>query len=171
MPPRIALRSIRATYEIKPKSYNAIKVIHLFGVVLFLGNIIVTALWKMLADRTREPAVIAYAQWLVTLTDWIFTAGGVVLILIGAYGMVAVGGLDLRQTWLVWGQSLFVLSGLIWVAMLIPTQIAQARLARAFAAGGPIPDSYWRLGRRWAIWGAIATIIPLCNLYFMVFKP
>jgi uncharacterized membrane protein len=152
-------------------SYNAFKVVHLLGVVLFLGNIIVTALWKMLADRTREPAVIAYAQWLVTLTDWIFTAGGVALILIGAYGMVAVGGLDLRQTWLVWGQSLFVISGVIWVAVLIPTQIAQARLARAFAAGGPIPDSYWRLGRRWAIWGVIATIVPLCNLYFMVFKP
>ena len=84
-------------------SYNAFRVIYLLGVVLFLGNIIVTALWKMLADRTREPAVIAYAQWLVTLTDWIFTAGGVVLIVIGAYGMVAVGGLDLRQTWLVWG--------------------------------------------------------------------
>jgi hypothetical protein len=41
----------------------------------------------------------------------------------------------------------------------------------AFAAGGPIPESYWRLGRRWAIWGAIATLVPLCNLYFMVFKP
>jgi hypothetical protein len=37
-------------------SYNAFKVVHLLGVVLFLGNIIVTALWKMLADRTREPA-------------------------------------------------------------------------------------------------------------------
>jgi hypothetical protein len=22
-----------------------------------------------------------------------------------------------------------------------------------------------------AIWGVIATIIPLCNLYFMIFKP
>src|SRR5580704_10822059 len=156
---------------ISSMSYNAFKVIHLLGVVLFLGNIIVTALWKMLADRTREPAVIAYAQWLVTLTDWIFSAGGVVLILIGAYGMAGVGSLALRQTWLVWGQSLFLLSGLIWVAVLIPTQIAQARQARAFAAGGPIPESYWRLGRRWAIWGVIATIVPLCNLYFMVFKP
>jgi uncharacterized membrane protein len=152
-------------------SYNAFKVVHLFGVVLFLGNIIVTAVWKMLADRTREPAVIAYAQRLVTLTDWIFTAGGAALIVIGAYGMVAVAGLDLRQTWLVWGQSLFVVSGVIWVVVLIPTQIAQARQAQAFAAGGAIPESYWRHGRRWAIWGAIATIIPLCNLYFMVFKP
>jgi uncharacterized membrane protein len=157
--------------EAKAMSYNAFKVVRLFGVVLFLGNIIVTALWKMLADCSREPTVIAFAQRLVTLTDWIFTAGGAALIVIGAYGMVAVGGLDLRQTWLIWGQSLFVVSGLIWVAVLIPTQIAQARQARAFAAGGPIPESYWRLGRRWAIWGAIATIIPLANLYFMVFKP
>jgi len=58
-------------------SYNAFKVVHLFGVVIFLGNIIVTALWKVMADRTDNPRIIAYAQRLVTLTDWIFTAGGV----------------------------------------------------------------------------------------------
>jgi len=152
-------------------SYNAFKVIHLFGVVLFLGNIIVTALWKVAADRTGEPQVIAYAQRLVTQTDWAFTAGGVVLILVGAYGMAYVGELDLTQTWLVWGQSLFVASGLIWVLVLIPTQTAQARQARSFAAGGAIPESYWRHGRRWMIWGILATVIPLANLYFMVFKP
>jgi uncharacterized membrane protein len=153
-------------------SYNAFKVIHLFGVIVFLGNIIVTGVWKVLADRTGEPSVVAYAQRLVTVTDWIFTAGGVVLILLGAYGMAFVADLDLSgQTWLVWGQSLFGASGLIWIVVLIPTQIAQARQARAFASGGAIPESYWRHGRRWALWGTIATIIPLANLYFMVFKP
>jgi uncharacterized membrane protein len=153
-------------------SYEAFKVVHLFGVVVFLGNIIVTALWKVMADRTGEARIIAYAQHLVTLTDWIFTAGGAVLILIGAYGMAAVAGLDLHgTTWLVWGQALLIASGLIWVAVLIPTQIAQARQARAFAEGGAIPDSYWRQSRRWMIWGIVATIVPLANLYIMVFKP
>ncbi|MEX2167475.1 MAG: DUF2269 domain-containing protein [Methyloceanibacter sp.] len=153
-------------------SYLAFKVIHILGVVLFLGNIIVTGVWKVLADRTLDPRTIAYAQDLVTLTDWIFTAGGVVLILIGAYGMVWVAGLNpLGSAWLIWGQSLFIASGIIWVAILIPTQIAQAREARAFADGGPIPESYWRHGRRWAIWGTIATLLPLANLYFMVVKP
>jgi uncharacterized membrane protein len=153
-------------------SYNAFKVVHLFGVVVFLGNIIVTALWKVMADRTGDARIIAYSQRLVTLTDWIFTAGGVVLILVGAYGMAAVAGLDLhRTTWLVWGQALLIASGVIWVVVLIPTQIAQARQARAFAQGGAIPDSYWRHGRRWMIWGVIATIVPLANLYVMVFKP
>lgn len=94
------------------------------------------------------------------------------MILVGAYGMAAVAGLDLRgTTWLFWGQTLFAASGLIWIAILIPTQIVQARQARAFANGGTIPGSYWRHGRRWAIWGTIATVVPLANLYFMVFKP
>jgi uncharacterized membrane protein len=153
-------------------SYNAFKVVHLFGVVAFLGNIIVTGVWKVMADRTEDARIIAYAQRLVTLTDWIFTAGGVVLILVGAYGMAAVAGLDLRgQTWLIWGQAFLGASGVIWVVVLIPTQIAQARQARAFAQDGAIPESYWRHGRRWIIWGAIATVIPLANLYVMVFKP
>jgi len=152
-------------------SYNAFKVVHLFGVVAFLGNIIVAAAWKTLADRTGDARVIAYAQRLVTITDWIFTGGGVVLLVVGAYGMVYAAGLDLRQTWLVWGQALLIVSGLIWVAVLIPVQSAQARLARGFAAGGPIPEVYWRYGRRWMVWGGLATLIPLANLYVMVFKP
>lgn len=53
------------------------------GVVLFPDNIIVTAVWKSLADQSREPRTIAYAQRLVTVTDWIFTLSGVVLILVG----------------------------------------------------------------------------------------
>jgi uncharacterized membrane protein len=153
-------------------SFEAFKAIHLLGVILFLGNIIVTGVWKVLADRTGEPRVIAYAQRLVTLTDWIFTAGGVALILIGAYGMAAVGHLDLRgPTWLVWGQAMFAASGVIWIVILVPTQLLQARQARAFGSGGAIPESYWRHGRRWLIWGTIATVIPLANIYFMVFKP
>jgi uncharacterized membrane protein len=143
-----------------------------FSVVLFLGNIIVTAVWKALADQTREPRTIAYAQRLVTVTDWIFTLGGIVLILVGGYGMVATAGLDpLGHAWLIWGQGLFIASAVIWVLFLIPTQMAQARIARSFKQGGPIPESYWRLGKRWAIWGTIATLLPLANLYFMVFKP
>lgn len=86
--------------------------------MLFLGNIIVTGVWKVLADNTGDPRTIAYAQNLVTLTDWTFTAGGVVLILIGAYGMVWVAGLNpLGPAWLIWGQSLFIASGIIWVAI------------------------------------------------------
>jgi hypothetical protein len=32
-------------------------------------------------------------------------------------------------------------------------------------------SAYWRLGGRWAIWGVLATLVPLADLYVMVFKP
>lgn len=36
-------------------TYLLFKTIHLLGVVVFLGNIIVTAWWKIMADRNGHP--------------------------------------------------------------------------------------------------------------------
>lgn len=153
-------------------SYNAWLTLHILGVVLFLGNIIVTALWKTLADRTRNPAVVAYGQRLVTITDIVFTATGVILIIVAGQVMAReFGGVFDGPAWLLWGWSLFIASGVIWLAILIPIEVLQERLARRFRDGSEIPDRYWRLSRLWAIFGAIATILPLINLYLMVFKP
>jgi uncharacterized membrane protein len=153
------------------ETYLALKSLHILGVVLFVGNIIVTGWWKVMADRTRHPAIVAFAQRQVTLTDWIFTFGGSSLVVVGAYANVYLHDLPLDAPWLVWGQAMFFLSGLLWVAILIPLQIRLARLARGFAGGGAIPDEYWRLNRVWLWVGILATVLPAANLYFMVFKP
>ncbi len=47
----------------------------------------------------------------------------------------------------------------------------QARLAKEFRDGSTIPDRYWRLSMLWAVFGVVATLLPLANLYFMIFKP
>jgi uncharacterized membrane protein len=152
-------------------TYTTFKMLHVLGVVLFLGDIIVTGVWKYRADVTGRPEVIAFAQRLVTLTDWVFTFGGAVLILIGGFGMIGVAGLDIRTTsWVKIGLALFLASGAIWAAILIPIQIAQARIARTFAGGGEIPERYWRLNRLWYVWGSLATILPLLNIYVMIEK-
>jgi uncharacterized membrane protein len=153
------------------QTYLALKSLHLLGVVLFVGNIVVTGWWKVMADRTRHPAIVAFAQRQVTMTDWLFTFGGSTLVVVGAYANVYLHDLPLDAPWLVWGQALFFLSGLLWVAILIPLQIRLARLARGFAGGGAIPDEYWRLNRVWLWVGILATVLPAANLYFMVFKP
>lgn len=146
--------------------------LHILGVVLFLGNIIVTAVWKTLADRTQSPPVVAYAQRLVTVTDIAFTATGVVLIIVSGQVMADdFGGVFSGPSWLTIGWSLFIASGVIWLAVLIPVEVMQARLARDFRDSHAIPDRYWRLSMIWAVFGAIATLLPLANLYFMVFKP
>jgi uncharacterized membrane protein len=152
-------------------SRDAWLLVHIAGVVLFIGNIVVTALWKTLADRTREPAVVAFAQRLVTVTDVAFTATGAALIAISgpvlADDLGGIGG----PAWLTLGFSLFIASGVIWAVVLIPIQIAQSRLARRFRSESSIPPRYWQLARLWAVFGAVATILPLANLYLMVVKP
>lgn len=152
-------------------SRDAWLLVHVTGVVVFLGNIVVTAVWKLLADRTRQPAVVAFAQRLVTVTDVAFTGTGAALIAISgpilAEDLGGIGG----ATWITLGFSFFIASGVIWAAVLIPIQIAQSRLVRQFRREAKIPDRYWRLSFLWAIFGAVATLLPLANLYLMIFKP
>jgi uncharacterized membrane protein len=139
--------------------------------VIFLGNIIVTAVWKALADRTRSPAIVAFSQRLVTVTDFAFTAVGVALIAITGPMMARQFGGVGATRWLTWGPGLFAASGVIWVLVLIPVQVMQARMAKAFASAPEIPPQYWKLSAIWNVAGAVATLLPLLNLYVMVFKP
>ena len=39
--------------------YAGLKTLHLIGVVLLVGNAIVTLIWKLAADRTRDPRILA----------------------------------------------------------------------------------------------------------------
>ncbi len=151
-------------------SYLWLKTIHIVGVILFLGNIIITGWWKNLADRTKNPQVIAFAQRQVTLTDYFFTAGGSVMLFIAGALNVWLHGLSYSMKWLSHGLGFFILSALIWVVVLIPTQIKQAKMAKAFSVSGEIPEEYWRLCSRWNFWGVLAVITPLITVFFMVFK-
>ncbi len=166
---------IFGTIIAKYMDYNSLKIMHLFGVIIFMGNIIITGWWKTMADKTGDYKTIAFAQRQVTLTDWVFTLGGVIILLVAAYGMVAhtndnVMAEIYSERWLWWGFHLFVISGIIWVVILIPCQIIQARMARKFAKTGEIPDRYWFYGKVRLFFGILATIIPLANIYWMVMK-
>ena len=137
-----------------------------------MGNIVVTALWKSLADRTGDPKIVAYAQRLVTVTDIVFTGlGAFVVLATGMFMIGAFGEEPFRLAWLGLGLALFLASALLWAAVLVPIQVRQARLAKGFAQGGTIPPEFWRLGRLWNAVGAVATILPLVNVFLMVLKP
>lgn len=153
-------------------AYFTLKSLHILGAAIFLGNIVVTAWWKVMANRTRDPKIVAFAQRQVTLTDFAFTGGGVVLVLATGIANAVLFDMDYWHVrWLAWGLWLFVLSGIVWAAILIPVQIKQAKMARAFAESGEIPDEYWRLCSIWIWFGVAATVLPLLNIYWMVFKP
>ena len=142
--------------------YFLFKSMHLLGVVLFLGNIIVTGWWKYMADRNGDPLVIAFAQRQVTLTDYVFTAGGAALVFVGGVAMSVMAGLQ-TQFWVLLGAGLFTLSGIIWAVILIPVQIKQARMAKAFKRNEPIPRDDLKLNQ--PLRDGIQAFIALINIW------
>ncbi|MBV6657129.1 MAG: DUF2269 domain-containing protein [Devosiaceae bacterium] len=150
--------------------YNIALFAHVTGVAMLMGNITVTAIWKFYADRDGRPAVLSFAQKLVTYTDWSMTFWGVVLIMGGGYFMALSAGFPLTEGWLLWSQVLFVAAGLIWLFIIVPIQIKQARLARAFE-GDDVGDEYRALSKRWLFWGLISTVPLVVATWLMVVKP
>lgn len=151
--------------------YDIFKFLHVVGVVVLVGNVTITAFWKAFSDMTRDPKIVAHAQRGVTVSDFIFTVIGIVLVMVGGYGAAIVKEIPLFSSfWLVAGQILFAVSGTMWLGILIPIQIRQARLARSFADSDQIPERYWRDARSWLIWGIIATVPLVAAIFVMVVK-
>ena len=152
-------------------AYSIFKFVHVLGVIALVGNVTVTAVWKVFADRSRCQTTIAFAQRLVTYTDWSFTLAGILLIVVGGYGMAILAHLRLFEIrWLLVPQICFLLSGLIWACVLLPAQIEQAQLAREFQSGQKIAVRYWELGSRWIAWGVAATVPLVYAIFVMITK-
>lgn len=149
--------------------YDIARFVHFTGLAFLMGNITVTAIWKYFADRDNRPEVLSFAQKLVTYTDWSMTVWGVVLIMASGYFMAIYANFPLLEPWLLWSQVLFVVAGLIWLFILVPIQIKQARLAKAF--NDDVGDQYRALSRQWIVWGLISTVPLVGVTWLMVSKP
>ena len=153
-------------------AYEIAKFLHITGVVMLMGNITASAFWKVFADRTGDPRIIAFAQRLVTITDWSLTFWGVILTMGGGYGALWIAGASpFSGNWLIWSQILFIVAGLIWLGILVPIQIRQAGAARGFAKGEAITERFRRDSRRWITWGLISTVPLVAALWLMIAKP
>ena len=84
--------------------------------------------------------------------------------------MVFLANWPLTLHWLLASQVLFVIAGLIWLLLLVPIQVRQARLARNFV-GNDVGDEYRTLSRRWLVWGLISTLPLLAATWLMIAKP
>ena len=142
----------------------------ILGAILFIGNIVVTAAWMILAVRTGQRPVVHFSARMVTQADMLFTVPGVLLILLNglrlspAYG----DGNILGASWVQVALVLLVLSGVVWAFFLLRYQ---NRLVQLSASGEQLSNEFLTTFRLWGIWGAVATVLPIISLVLMVFKP
>jgi uncharacterized membrane protein len=143
---------------------------HVLGAVLFLGNLIITAVWMTLAKRSGNAEALRLGVRGVIVTDHLFTTPGALLLLING-GILAAPYFKSSWHWLAAGIALYVASGIIYGAAVIPTQKKLSVAMGTMPAGGPIPPECDALLKRWFRFGGIATLLPLLALWLMVFKP
>ncbi|MBT5230421.1 MAG: DUF2269 family protein [Methylococcales bacterium] len=152
--------------------YLSLKMLHIFGAMIFIGNMTVTLCWKVLSDKTRDAKIVGFSQKVVNITDFLFSSVGIFIILVTGLMMAdqlpQVEGQELN--WVNWGVRLLITSVALWIVILLPIQAKQAMMVRDFSTEG-IPELYWKLGRTWLVFAVIAIALPLANLYFMVYKP
>ncbi|CAM4486771.1 DUF2269 family protein [Paenibacillus tarimensis] len=146
-------------------------VLHLIGAVLFIGNILITAFWKVSADRSGNPDVIVLATRSVIRADLVFTLPGISLLLFSGHMMIEERGYSLWEwSWLTAAYLLFLTSGILWLGVLVPAQRQMLRLAQQSFTSGILCDDYRLASRRWNIGGTAATVLPLLVLLLMVVK-
>ena len=145
-----------------------LKLIHLVCACLFLGNVIVSGIWALLAERTRIHAIIQFSNRMVLITDVLFTLLGSLGVVWTGHGLAESYGGAEGHPWIQWSYALLGMSGLIWLFVLVPIQLKQRALLQNTDT---VCAEYWRLSRIWQIAGAFATLFPLPIVYFMVTKP
>ena len=146
--------------------------IHIISAVLFVGNMITATFWKMRADRSGNLDTIVITTQGLLKADYMFTLPGIVGLLATGIAMVGITNwARFEEPWLSISLIMLIITGLIWTALLLPLQKRMVRLAQLGAASG-IPDpGYAQASKRWAMFGGIATLLPIVILFLMVLKP
>ena len=154
-------------------SYLVWKLIHVLGVVVFVGNITTGILWKVQAERTRDPALIAHACAGLTRSDRVFTMPGVMLLIVAGTVAAISGNLPILGTgWILWSIVLLAISGLAFMLRVAPLQRRMHALAAAATTSGQLDwSAYESASRSWNIWGVVALAAPLLAVALMVLKP
>lgn len=146
--------------------------LHIAGVVLSIGNFIVTAFWKIRADAQKDPTVIHHSVKNVMLADYLFTLPGTILILVSGLVMAVKADMPMGGfNWLTLSLILFGITGALWLFILIPVQRKMIQHSLKMMEKQEITADYQKSSFLWAVVGVTATILPIVIMYFMIMKP
>ena len=150
--------------------YQLLKVVHVFAVILFMGNIVTGLFWKRHADATKDRGIIAHTMRGLIRADRWFTVPGVVVITAAGFLAAIQAGLPLIRTgWILWSIVAFSLSGIAFGWKVAPLQ---KRLLNMVQGDGELDwAAYHRTSLEWELWGLFATVTPAIAVVLMTAKP
>lgn len=140
-----------------------LRILHVTGAVLLLGNVTVTGFWATYLYRARARVPFRAVARAILWTDLVFTGlGGAMLTISGILLVIRQGYPVLETPWLLRGMIALAVATALWLAVLLPDQVRLERL-------GPGEDAVLRrLFRRWSLVGWGATLVLFYGLWCMV---
>jgi uncharacterized membrane protein len=149
-----------------------LKLIHVVAVIVFIGNISLGIFWKEVADRSREPRIMAHTMRSIILADRLFTIPAIVLIIAAGVATAMAEHLPILATgWILWSIILFVISGLAFMPVTRLQREMAAVADEGVKTGTVDAVRYHSLSVGWNFWGFIALVAPLGAVALMVLKP
>ncbi len=151
--------------------YLLLKLIHVFAVIIFLGNITTGLYWMRRADQTGDVLIISFTMKGIITTDKWFTIPGVIIITAGGITAAVQIGLPLLGTgWIFWSLILFSVSGIVFGWKLAPLQKKIVKLTRVQDEKNFDYSLYRSYLKQWETWGFVALLTPLAAMIMMVLK-
>ncbi|HRG65460.1 MAG TPA: DUF2269 family protein [Saprospiraceae bacterium] len=148
-------------------SYQWHKLLHILGVVIFMGNMIVGPVWFSYAFYSKDAHVLKFAAKLLQQTDLYLTIPGVALTVLNGLCLSSVYGGSQSQPWLL--HSIYLILTM-WV-LSVPLVFLQEKLFLTIETEAQNEAKINRLLIRWSILGSLVMIPPSIIFYWMVVKP
>jgi len=142
--------------------------IHIISAIIFVGNIITAAFWKLKAEFSGDETHINKTAKNIMVADYVFTLPSIISLLITGFLLAIKSNYSLDEiNWLTISLALFAITGVIWITLLLPLQ----RKMIKYSGEEFNKIDYKKVSRTWDVIGTISTIIPILILYLMVAKP
>ncbi|MEQ1950465.1 DUF2269 domain-containing protein [Mesorhizobium sp. CN2-181] len=150
---------------------DLLRLAHVLGATVLFGTGAGIAFFMVMAHRTHDPKTIAHVAGTVVVADTVFTATAVVLQPITGLWLAHLIGWPLSEGWIVLSLTLYVVTGLFWLPVVV-IQIRLRDLARRAARDArPLPAEYFRLYWIWFAFGFPAFFAVIGIFWLMLAKP
>lgn len=145
--------------------------LHVIGATALLGAGAGIAFFMVMAHKTRDARLIAHVASTVVIADWIFTATAVAAQPVTGAALAYLMGWRLTEGWILVSLGLYVVTGAFWIPVVV-MQKKMRDLARAAAeTGEALPETYFKLYRRWFAFGFPAFFSVLAIIWLMIARP
>jgi uncharacterized membrane protein len=146
---------------------NILTLLHLFSVIVFLGNIVTEIRWLYQASKTGNKEIIRFAITEIIKGDKVFTLPCVFLITVS--GNFVYSNFPMAENhWLLFALVSYLFSGIVYTVRVAPLQKKIFQMVSDTSA--MLPNSYKKLYASWNFWGWIALLTAVLALTFTIIR-